>query len=114
MTSSNNNWVCFSCKYHKREPKIRKSTPHCIYCKRELYCLGYKIPVPKKHKVKEWEALACCMYWTDIENLEEEQKSRVESKHRIEREIKELIYEKKDTKENRKRLKKLKNELENL
>ena len=112
MTSSNNNWVCFSCRYHKREAKTMTTIPQCIHCKQDLYCLGYKIPVPKKHKIKEWEVLACCMYATDIEKLEENQKSCVTYKHKIEREVELLIYEKADTKENRKRLKSLRCELE--
>jgi hypothetical protein len=45
------------------------------------------------------------MYTTDIEKIEEEQKICVAYKHELEREVKLLIHEKPDTKENRKRLK---------
>ena len=105
MSGSNHNWVCFSCRYHKREPKTCLGTPVCLYCKQDLYCLGYKIPVPKKSKPKEWEALACSMYWEDIERLEEQQKRAVSQKHEMERELSLLINKKPNTKENRKRMK---------
>jgi len=114
MSASNNNWVCFTCRYHKRRPKTLLGIPICIHCHKELYCLGYKIPVPKKSKIKEWEALACSMYCEDISNLEEEQKRAVSRKHAWEKEISLLVNEKPNTKENRKRLKTLKCYLEDM
>ena len=114
MSGSNNNWVCFSCKYHKRRPKTLLGIPICIHCNKDLYCLGYKIPVPKKSKAKEWEELECSMYWQDIEHLEEQQKRATASKHEMEREVELLINEKPNTKENRKRLKALKSYLEEM
>jgi hypothetical protein len=113
MSESNNNWVCFSCKYHKRKPKSLLVIPSCIHCNKDLYCLGYKIAVPKKSKIKEWEALECSMYSQDIACLEEQKKRAVSSKHKVEKEVVLLINEKPNTKENRKRLKCYLEELDN-
>lgn len=109
---SNNNWVCFLCRYHKRKPKTMKAIPVCIHCKKDLYSLGYKIRVPKNNKVKEWEELQCSLYFQDIQRLEEQEKDFVLNKHKIEQEIELLIHKQKSNKEDRKRLKCLNRYLE--
>jgi len=106
MSASNFNWVCFDCRYAKREPKTSRYIPQCLYCKNDLFCLGYKVAIPKRSDIKRWKKIQKDSYILQVECIDSLAKEKVRQKHCIEREIQRLEYLK-DTKENRKKIKKL-------
>src|SRR5262245_30059983 len=54
---SKRNWVCFDCRSAVRREAPTVSPVVCATCSRPLVNLGYKIPIPRKTRVKDWEAL---------------------------------------------------------
>ncbi len=107
------NWVCFECRYATRKLKINKTISKCPDCGNDLYCLGYKVAIPKKANSKAWKSMKNCSFCLDITYLEQEAKNKVKEKHQLEKEIIRL-ENLSDNKENRKALKKLKTRLESL
>lgn len=108
--SSNYNWVCFECRYSKRQNKMRNDIPKCVFCKSELYNIGYKVTIPKNTDLKGWAKIKNTSFERDIAYLERKIVEDVKWKHEIEREI--IRIEKlSDNKENRRKIKELKNKL---
>src|SRR5688572_8815327 len=83
---SNYAWVCFSCRTASRRSPIAKNV-RCRQCTGQCECLGYKIPVPPKSKVREWAALAEAFYASRRRYVVGQQKLRVRRVHDTEREI---------------------------
>ena len=111
VSTSNYSWVCFECRVVTRQAKTSNMTPLCQVCQKEMNCLGYKVPIPKKSSKKEWEELKCWFVFSEIEQAEESQKLKVQRKHEVEKEI--IRVEKlKECKENRRTIKELKHVLE--
>ena len=50
-------WVCFTCRAAVRRNTTFAGEVPCPTCGRPCSYLGYKIPVPPKHKRREWSAL---------------------------------------------------------
>jgi len=57
MSASNYNWVCFRCRWSTRQPKSARTIPRCSQCDADLYCLGYKVAVPRKLDARGWRKL---------------------------------------------------------
>lgn len=57
MSESNNNWVCFECRFLIRQAKTYAAIPKCQHCHQDCVCVGYKRRIPKKRDVKGWEQL---------------------------------------------------------
>ena len=111
VSTSNYSWVCFQCQFVARKAKTLNMTPLCHVCQKEMSCLGYKVPIPKKSNKKKWEELQCWFVFSKIEKAEENQKIKVQRKHELEKEI--IKIEKlKDCKEKRRNIKELKCALE--
>jgi len=83
---SNYAWVCFNCRLAVRRPGLAQA-PRCASCREACICLGYKIPVPPKSKIRQWKALRDSVFLYRRENLLREDRTRVELTHRLEREI---------------------------
>lgn len=84
--SSNHNWVCFECRFSKREPKTSNLIPKCNSCKGDLYCLGYKVAIPKKTDLKNWKKLKEDCFKRSITALEREAINQIKEKHSSEKE----------------------------
>jgi hypothetical protein len=94
MSASNYNWVCFSCRSSLRQPKTARTIPKCLECGADLYCLGYKVELPRKLDVRGWRKLrADCRErlwaWSDREAVQ-----RVRAIHMAEREIRRQVRRK--------------------
>lgn len=83
---SNYSWVCFECKL-----AVRRATNtvevRCARCRGPCACLGYKIPVPPKSKLKEWQRLREFVYRWRRESYSRQQRLRVRRIHDLEYEI---------------------------
>ncbi len=100
---SNDNWVCFECRYSKRQNKMRKDIPKCVFCKRELYNIGYKVKIPKKIDLKGWLNIKKTSFERDRKYLEQKIVQDVKRRHEIEKEIV-RIGKLNDNKENRRKI----------
>ena len=54
---SKRNWVCFDCRSAVRREAPTVNVVVCATCSRPRVNLGYKIPIPPKTRIKDWEAL---------------------------------------------------------
>jgi hypothetical protein len=54
---SKRNWVCFDCRSVVRREDYRAEVVVCATCSQPRVNIGYKIPIPKKSRGKEWEVL---------------------------------------------------------
>lgn len=88
---SNTNYVCFSCRTAVRRPKRYfrpqdSSSPRCSQCSKPYVELSDRIPLPSKHKTKEWQKLQQDLWRQQLQILEIQQRSRVRYKHELEHE----------------------------
>ena len=88
---SNTNYVCFSCRTAVRRPKRYfrpqdSSSPRCSQCSKPCVELSDRIPLPSKHKTKEWQKLQQDLWRQQLQILEIQQRSRVRYKHELEHE----------------------------
>lgn len=88
---SNTNYVCFSCRTAVRRPKRYfrpqdSSSPRCSQCSKSCVELSDRIPLPSKHKTKEWQKLQQDLWRQQLQILEMQQRSRVRYKHELEHE----------------------------
>lgn len=67
-------YVCFDCRTSYRRDPNSKSDVVCSECGKDCYCVGVKIPIPPKNKVKLWVALR--------EQLNQELRDRVDNRHK--------------------------------
>ena len=88
MSASNHNWVCFDCRFVKREAKMTELKPKCPKCGDDLYCLGYKVAIPKKENKREWTEIRDESRRRDIEYAVSNSKAWVKYVHETERLIK--------------------------
>jgi uncharacterized Zn finger protein (UPF0148 family) len=87
---SNRNWVCFSCRITARKPASYQGDVICPQCTKKCSYLGYKIPVPPKSKIKEWQKLRLQLA-DEARNYERIKfKNDVSSRHLLEQEISKL------------------------
>ncbi len=89
---------------------MRENTPKCVFCKMELYNIGYKVAIPKKTDLQGWKNIKKLSFERDIKHLERKAIEDVREKHEIEKEIV-RIEKLKDNKENRQLIKKLKKQI---
>ncbi|RYD46688.1 MAG: hypothetical protein EOP85_06945 [Verrucomicrobiaceae bacterium] len=87
MSANNLNWVCFTCRTVRREPKLSDRVPKCHECGADCSRIGYKVAVPKREAVKEWRDL-------QSGTLQRQQKAedswklvKVRKIHRLEKEV---------------------------
>ncbi len=62
----------------------------CPSCGKETVNVGYKIPIPPKTKVSEWQALREQLHLEITESLMNQQRSRVAEMHALEKEIEKM------------------------
>lgn len=86
---SNKTWACFDCRVVMRRPFSQKETK-CPQCGKLCLFIGHKIPIPSKHKVKEWELLRKQITQEKIESESARIKSEINHKHYLESEIERL------------------------
>ena len=87
MSASNYNWVCFQCHSTTRQPKAARTIPKCPECGTELYCLGYKVEVPRKLDVRGWRKLHLDCRNRLLASSDRQAIKRVREVHAAEREI---------------------------
>ena len=54
---SKRNWVCFECRSVVRREAYTANSVVCATCWQPRVNLGYKIPIPAKTRVNDWESL---------------------------------------------------------
>jgi hypothetical protein len=84
---SNKKWVCFRCRLAVRRAQGDHAAVLCSGCGEPCTYLGYKIPVPPKNKVREWEHLAAQLKRQENEAITENARTEVARQHELEREI---------------------------
>ena len=57
MSASNFNWVCFRCRFAKRQATYVKIVPTCPACETDLHCLRGRVGVPRKLDARGWRKL---------------------------------------------------------
>ncbi len=62
------------------------SSPRCSQCSKPCVELSDRIPLPSKHKTKEWQKLQQDLWRQQLQILEMQQRSRVRYKHELEHE----------------------------
>lgn len=87
MSASNYNWVCFRCRLSNRRSKAAWTIPKCSECGADLYCLGYKVEVPKKLGVRGWRKLHLDCRKRVLASSDQQAIRRVRTVHHAEREI---------------------------
>ena len=87
---SNRKFVCFDCRVSVRRDAHAQKVALCPHCGRETNNIGYKIPVPPKTKVSEWEALRKQLHLEAVASVELAQRHRVEEMHSLEKEIEKI------------------------
>lgn len=107
---SNASWVCFDCRTTVRRPTFRQTVVLCPECRQRCFCLGRKIPVPRKSNMAAWLKLRQAMRALTVEWQVRSEKSAVARRHEIERQI--TALESKPAESSRTRqIKKLREEL---
>jgi len=83
---SNHNWVCFSCRLAVRRPS-QAIAARCAACREQCVCLGHKIPIPPRTKLRQWRDLRNWVFRQRGEQLLRKERMRVRTTHAIEQEI---------------------------
>ena len=84
---SNKKWVCFGCRVAVRRSQNDETPVLCSECGKPCTYLGYKIPVPPKNKIREWEQLQTQLNQKAQETAVARNKVSVRRKHDLEQEI---------------------------
>jgi hypothetical protein len=84
---SNKKWVCCGCRVAVRRSQGDDATVLCSECGKPCSNIGYKIPVPPKSKVREWERLREQLNQQKNETTLAKTQTLVRRKHELEREI---------------------------
>lgn len=84
---SNKKWVCFGCRVAVRRSQNDEAPVLCSECGKPCTYLGYKIPVPPKIKIREWEQLQTKLSQKARETAVARTKASVRRKHDLEQEI---------------------------
>lgn len=84
---SNKKWVCFGCRIAVRRSQNDDAPVLCSECGNSCAYLGYKIPVPPKSKIREWEQLQTQINQKEKETTVARIKVLVRRKHDLEQEI---------------------------
>ena len=87
MSASNHNWICFRCRFVARQPKTVRVVPKCADCDADLYCLGYKVEVPRKINVRAWRRLGLDCRRRLLARSDRQEVRRVRLAHVAEREV---------------------------
>lgn len=87
---SNHAWVCFDCRAAVRRSGLSKDV-RCPQCAQACVCLGYKVPIPPKVKVKAWAALRDWFYRYRRQRWLSTHQQRVQLVHNLERQRRELM-----------------------
>ena len=83
-------YVCFDCRnYYRRDPNSGKGVK-CSGCGNECVCIGVKIPIPPKNKIKLWDSLRVQLNDALRERVDDKHKVNVAIKHALEKEIEKL------------------------
>jgi hypothetical protein len=86
---SNHAWVCFDCRAAVRRSGMAKDV-RCPRCAQACICLGYKVPIPPKTKVKAWSALRDWFYRYQRQRLLGSHQQRMNQVQQLERQMREL------------------------
>lgn len=54
---SNRKYVCFNCRTSVRREANSDRAVKCPFCGADAVNIGYKIPIPLRTKIREWQAL---------------------------------------------------------
>ena len=87
MSASNHNWVCFDCRFVKRQPGHEHRIPKCNECGSDCFCIGHKVEIPKKSDMRGWKTLRLESRKRYFEWSERQAVWRVRQTHATERQI---------------------------
>jgi C4-type Zn-finger protein len=87
MSANNSNWVCFDCRFAKRQAKTLRRIPKCPGCGKDCYYLGYKVEIPGKSDVRNWRTLRMECRRRELQQTDKEVIEHVRETHAIERDI---------------------------
>jgi hypothetical protein len=90
MSASNYNWLCFDCRIVTRQPKPSKRVPKCFECGDDMFCLGYKVEVPKKEDIRGWRRLREDCRERELTAADARHVAQVREQHDAERRIAQL------------------------
>ena len=83
----NDSWVCFDCHIAVRRDRQHNGTTPCPNCKRECYCLGYRIRIPPRRAAKAWKNLHGSIFTQRNQHEERLHKARIRYRHWLESRI---------------------------
>jgi DNA-directed RNA polymerase subunit RPC12/RpoP len=87
---SNATWVCFDCRQTFRRGSGPDEVVRCPHCGVRCQCLGRKIAVPARDRLKAWQTLREDVRLTRARYEERRRRRAVRGKHNIEKKIAEI------------------------
>jgi DNA-directed RNA polymerase subunit RPC12/RpoP len=87
---SNRKFVCFDCRVAVRRNANTTKAVLCPNCGKETVNIGYKIPIPPKTKVSEWQALREQIHLQITESVMNQHRNRAAEIHALEKEIEKM------------------------
>lgn len=83
-------FVCFDCRNAYRRDPNSKNAVVCSSCGKDCACIGVKIPIPPKNKIRKWAELRAQLNAELVERVDNKVKETVATKHSLEKEIEKL------------------------
>jgi hypothetical protein len=87
---SKRNWVCFDCRSVVRREPYTVDVVVCATCSQPRVNLGYKIRIPAKTRVKDWETLRGQNLASERAAAQAERAAQPKQKRELEAEIERL------------------------
>ena len=87
---SNRKYICFKCRTSVRREANAEREVKCPSCGDSTVNIGYKIPIPPKSKIKEWQNLEEQLKSESLSATAAEKALKTRRMHGIEKELEKL------------------------